>query len=107
MAQSEQRLKSEDVVIAAPMSFHGSATRIWRMTDAEVARTNPWAKIGLGTLAVIVISFVWVFVFLWYLFWGLWLVPYRLLRRGQRKRKMEEARHRELLDGMKSRGDEG
>jgi hypothetical protein len=31
------------------------------------------------------------------LIFGLWLVPYRLLRRGARKRKAEAKRHRELL----------
>src|SRR6202035_2813948 len=39
----------------------------------------------------------WTFVTAWYLFWGLWLVPYRLLRRGARKRKPEAMRHRELM----------
>ena len=29
--------------------------------------------------------------------WGIWLVPYRLLRRGARKRKAEALRHRELM----------
>ena len=33
----------------------------------------------------------------WYLTWGLLLVPYRLVRRSARKRKLEALRHRELL----------
>jgi hypothetical protein len=33
----------------------------------------------------------------WLLFFGIFVVPWRLLRRGQRKRKQEELRHREFL----------
>jgi hypothetical protein len=46
---------------------------------------------------VILIVFAWVMVTVWYLTWGLLLVPYRLVRRGARKRKVEALRHRELL----------
>ena len=48
-------------------------------------------------LAIMLILVAWVFVTCWYLIWGLWLVPYRLLRRGARKRKAEALRHRELM----------
>jgi hypothetical protein len=41
-----------------------------------------------------------VLVTVWYLVWGFWLVPYRLLRRGARKRKAEMMRHRELLGAI-------
>jgi hypothetical protein len=39
----------------------------------------------------------WLFILVWYLFFGLLLVPYRLIRRGQRKQRLEDARHREQL----------
>jgi hypothetical protein len=48
-------------------------------------------------LAIVLVVSVWVLVTAWYLLWGLALVPYRLLRRGARKRKVEMLRHRELL----------
>jgi hypothetical protein len=87
-------LASEDVIISAPMSYVGSAQRIIRLrrradSDREL--------VALTVLAVVLITFVWVLVTVWYLMWGILLVPYRLLRRGARKRKVEALRHRELM----------
>jgi hypothetical protein len=45
------------------------------------------------TVALIVLAWA---VVLWYGIFGLLVIPYRVIRRGQRKRKME-LRHRELL----------
>lgn len=89
----DNKLKSEQVVISAPMSFHGSAARIWKITISP----NILIKIILGCVALIAILFAWTIILAWYLTFGLLLVPYRLVRRGQRKRKMENLRHRELL----------
>ena len=92
------RLASEEIVVSAPLSFHGSAARIWRpiSRNAEVT-DNSWAAAGWYTLAILLVGLAWVGVSGWYLIFGLWVVPYRLIRRGQRKRKLDEARHRELL----------
>jgi hypothetical protein len=92
-------LKSEMVVTAAPLSFAGSAQRIWHMT---------WVGRPIGLFvtvptALTLIAVVWAFVVCWYLVWGLWLVPYRLIRRGQRKEKRGKRQHRELLDAMQRR----
>jgi hypothetical protein len=92
-------LKSEMVVTAAPLSFAGSAQRIWHMT---------WVGRLIGLFvtvptALTLIAAVWAFVVCWYLVWGLWLVPYRLIRRGQRKEKRGKRQHRELLDAMQRR----
>ena len=88
-----RKLASERVVVSAPLSFSGSAARIWKMTDVD----NPGVKVALSFLAVTLIVLVWGFVLTWYLMWGLLLVPYRLIRRGSRKRKVEALRHRERL----------
>jgi hypothetical protein len=88
------RLASEDVIINAPMSYAGSAQRILRLRR----RAQGGGKRGAITaLAILLILMVWILVTIWYLVWGLWLVPYRLLRRGARKRKAEALRHRELM----------
>jgi Domain of unknown function (DUF1707) len=88
------RLASEDVIINAPMSYAGSAQRIIRIRR----RADGGGKLVATTvLAIVLILVVWVLVTAWYLLWGLWLVPYRLLRRGARKRKAEALRHRELM----------
>lgn len=89
-----RQLRSEQVVIAAPVSLAGSAARLWKITRGRAG----WAKAGLAALAVLLITVAWVFVLCWYALFGLWLVPYRIIRRGQRKRKMAALRHAELLD---------
>jgi hypothetical protein len=88
------RLASEDVIINAPMSYAGSAQRIMRLRRRAPARAS-LAAITASAVALVIM--VWIFVTAWYLLWGIWLVPYRLLRRGARKRKAEAMRHRELL----------
>ncbi len=88
------RLASEDVIISAPMSYAGSAQRIMRIRRRAEGGRNLAA---ITALAILLIVLVWIFVTAWYLCWGLLLVPYRLLRRGARKRKAEALRHRELM----------
>jgi Domain of unknown function (DUF1707) len=92
--QGPTRLASEDVIINAPMSYAGSAQRIMR-----IRRRAPvgWKLIAVTLLAILFVLAVWFCVTVWYLVWGLLLVPYRLLRRGSRKRKAEAMRHRELM----------
>src|SRR5437763_1034990 len=88
------RLASEDVIINAPLSYAGSAQRIWRIRRRAA---EGWQAVAITLLAIFLILLAWAFVTSWYLVWGLWIVPYRLLRRGARKRKAEALRHRELL----------
>jgi hypothetical protein len=87
------RLASEDVIINAPMSYAGSAQRIMRIRRGQDGGT----LVAITAVAVVLVVVAWVFVTAWYLTWGLLLVPYRLLRRGSRKRKAEAMRHRELM----------
>lgn len=100
---ASQRLASEQVVIAAPMSFAGSAQRIWKLT--RMSSSTP-AVIALGTLAVTMIGLAWVLVACWYVLTfvllGVIFIPYRLLRRGSRKRKRQALQHREQLAAMDS-----
>jgi hypothetical protein len=88
------RLASEEVIINAPMSYAGSAQRIMRIRRRAVGGKNLAA---ITALAIVLIMVAWAFVTIWYLMWGFLLVPYRLLRRGARKRKAEALRHRELM----------
>jgi uncharacterized protein DUF1707 len=88
------RLASEDVILSAPMSYTGSAQRIMRLRrHAE----SGGSLAAITVVAVLLIVIAWSFVTAWYLTWGLLLVPYRVLRRGARKRQVEALRHRELL----------
>ena len=92
--QAPPRLASEDVIINAPMSYAGSWQRIMR-----IRRRAPggWQLAATTTLAILLVLVAWSCITVWYLAWGLFLVPYRLLRRGARKRKAEAMRHREMM----------
>jgi Domain of unknown function (DUF1707) len=88
------RLPSEDVILSAPMSYAGSAARIMRIrrrasSDRELT--------AYTVLAVSLVVVAWACVTVWYLMWGVLLIPYRLLRRAARRRKLEAMRHRELM----------
>lgn len=102
------RLASEDVIINSPMSFAGSAQRAFRMKrDMVGALPTRYAQIPaqipavLGVLIVIVLW--WAVIVVWYAVFGLLLVPYRLLRRGARKRKREALQHREMMAAIEAR----
>jgi hypothetical protein len=95
-----QQLSSERVVVSAPLSFHGSAVRIWKLTKLG---PNGLAQAGLIALALVLIATAWTGVLAWYMVWGLWLVPYRLIRRGGRKRKVQALQHREMLAALQQR----
>jgi hypothetical protein len=91
-------LKSENVIINAPMSFAGAAQRAWRL------RGQPIKRQVITTPFVVVLLVLWVCaIACWYLVFGLFLVPYRLLRRGARKRKAGALRHRELLSTIEAK----
>lgn len=96
------KLESEKIVVAAPLSYAGSAARIWKLTGIS---ENVAARIALAIAAIILIAGAWCFVTAWYVMWGLLLVPYRLIRRGSRKRKREALQHRELIAAVRSRND--
>lgn len=95
--QPPARLASEDVIINAPFSYAGSAQRIWRLRRRASAGG---ALVAITVCVGLLVVLAWTFVTTWYLTWGLLLVPYRLLRRGARKRKAEAMRHRELMGAI-------
>ena len=97
MASDQTRLKSEDMIINAPMSYAGAAQRSFRL------RRKITVPI-LGTVvAVLVVLIWWTVVTAWYLLFGLLLLPYRILRRGARKRKKEAMQHREMLAAIEAK----
>jgi hypothetical protein len=99
------RLPSDQVVIAAPMSFTGSAIRAWRLT--VYPHGTGWmaaARAATVTGVLLLILTWWSVILCWYLVFGLLLVPYRVARRHARKRKIERLRHQEILSGYYHRG---
>ena len=92
--QPPVRLASEDVIINAPMSYAGSAQRLMRLRRRA---NSPATLTAVTILAIVLVLLAWFVITVWYLTWGILLVPYRILRRGARKRKAEALRHRELM----------
>jgi uncharacterized membrane protein len=83
-------LDSERIVVSAPMSFSGSTGRIKNLT-------KDWHPALFWLVGFPLLMTWWTLIVCWYVCFGLLLVPYRLVRRGSRKRARDEARHRELL----------
>lgn len=107
-AKGRTPLPSERVVVAAPMSFAGSAQRLWLLAGSGQAGGGRGAgllKALLYTGVILGIIIAWAVVLAWYLIWGIWLIPYRLIRRGRRKRRLEGLRHREMLAAIQGRQD--
>jgi hypothetical protein len=103
----EEPLASERVVVAAPMSLAGAFGRIRRLYGDMTRRISGpvWipVRIILWILLAAVLVVWWAIVICWYILWGIWLVPYRLIRRGSRKRKVTARQHRELLGAIEDR----
>lgn len=86
-------------VVSAPMSFNGSYLR----TANALWHGQPsWFQLAFGWwMMLLVLSFWWMAIIAWYAVFGLLLVPYRLVRRGGRKRNLEQKRHEELLEALR------
>lgn len=89
----DKTLASERVIVQSPTSFTGAARRAWKLTRIGPA----WAKIVAVPAAVVVTLAWWVFCTVWLVAFGVLLVPWRLVRRGQRQRRQDRLRHRERL----------
>jgi membrane protein implicated in regulation of membrane protease activity len=86
-------------VVAAPMSFAGAAGR----TTNLLWHGRPTAVKVVAVVAVPSILFAWwLAIVAWYALFGLLLAPYRLLRRGSRKRKREARMHEETLRAIRA-----
>lgn len=90
-----------DVILSAPMSFVGSARRLTR---------GLWSNRGLlfrilfgWWLLLTLMMIAWVVIAAWYLTFGIFLIPYRLVRRGSRKRKREDLMHADLISAIADR----
>jgi uncharacterized membrane-anchored protein len=82
------RVPSDSIVISAPMSFVGSAQRIWPLTRQE----HRAMRSLMTVLATVLIILAWAIVLFWYCIVGFLVVPYRLVRREERRRKRDEMR---------------
>lgn len=92
---SKNRLPSEQVIVQAPMSYTGSRRRI-------VRRVTRHTRLALPA-AVPLVAAAWVVVTAWYVIFGVLVIPWRLIRRGQRRDRCDQLRHREALAARPTR----
>ena len=91
-------MSEKRIVVSAPMSLNGAYLRTINFFWADKPL---WFKASLGWVLVPGILVIWwTVIAIWYWVFGLLLAPYRLVRRGGRKRKAEERRHQEILQAM-------
>jgi|AntAceMinimDraft_12_1070368.scaffolds.fasta_scaffold09527_1 hypothetical protein len=91
-------MSEKRIVVSAPMSLNGAYLRTINFFWADKPL---WFKASLGWVLVPGILVIWwTVIAIWYWVFGLLLAPYRLVRRGGRKRKVEERRHQEILQAM-------
>ena len=81
------------------MSFSGSTGRTLNLLWHD---KPPIVRFALGLwLIPALLFFWWCAIVVWYVAFGLLLAPYRLLRRGSRKRKREARMHEETLRAIR------
>lgn len=91
----------ESQSVAAPLSYVGSAQRIWRLShNAPRAAFVP--------ISMLMVACAWIFVTWWYVLifgvFGIFVIPFRLVTRGQRKRlRQAERQHREMMAMLNTR----
>lgn len=78
----------ESRTYAAPLSFVGSTRRIIRWSRGALGR-SPHLRVLLWIVTVLALLVSWAFVTCWYVvvfgIFGIFMIPYRLVRRSQRK----------------------
>ncbi len=111
----KRQLKSERVVVQAPMSFASALGRVKRLYSA-LTRWTPNPIVGIPVrivvwfpLAGLLVTW-WLAIVVWYfvsiILVGWLLFVFRLLRRSTRKRKIDKHRHCELLDAIDNKNRE-
>ena len=92
-------MDAKRTVIAAPMSYAGAVGRTLNLLWHD---RPPVVKYALGLWGIpVMLVLWWLAISAWYFFFGLLLAPYRLVRRGSRKRKREARMHDETLRAIR------
>lgn len=98
MKEQQTVRSSEQYVVEAPFSFTGATKRIWPLTkrsDNENIR-----NFVLIPGVIILLWVVYSAILMWYVIFGIFLIPYRLIRRSYRKHELENIRHREIVEAL-------
>jgi Flp pilus assembly protein TadB len=101
---SRRTLGSEEIILDAPMSFTGMTKRTLRFSSRHASQ-KWWSKTLAVTGLVLWFTLAYATILCWYAIFGLLLVPFRLIRRSQRRDEQRRRQHAELLAGQNRRGD--
>jgi hypothetical protein len=63
------------------------------------------ARAATITGVLLLIAVWWAAVLCWYAIFGIWLIPYRVIRRGARRRKIEQLQHAEMMAAVYRSGE--
>lgn len=96
--KSSTKLQSENVIIESPMSYTGVTKRLWPLTGRSNNKYVKWFV--LVPCVLVLLYFAYSIITLWYVVFGILLIPFRMSRRRRIKRQVEDARHREMLDAI-------
>lgn len=94
MNEQPAQYQSKKIIVEAPFSFTGATKRIWPLTNSDNAQLKYFV---LVPSVILLLCVCYLAIATWYAMFGLLLVPYRLMRRSQRKNKLRDAQHAELL----------
>jgi Flp pilus assembly protein TadB len=102
-------LPSEQVVLAAPLSWAGSTRRIWRNLRPGVDLAEGWRRAGRWTVLWLALAGAWLGVAMWYMTLASLVLPllvliiFRIVRRTQRRGDRNRQRHAELMGRVRDR----
>ncbi len=86
--------KSNKYTVQSPMSYIGSTRRLWMISNNTIYRIFA---------ATILIPTAWCFITAWYMLFGILLIPYRIIRRSNRKNKLARIQHDELMEMLRNK----
>lgn len=91
--------KSEKVVVSSPMSYSGATQRLMNLAHVDNQLVKWFIAIPLVLISLI---FIYACITIWYVCFGIFIIPWRLLRRSQRKAKKERLSNQEMLQAIKN-----
>lgn len=97
----DERPRSELMVVQSPFSMVGAFKRVANLRHRLPAGWPVVARV-LVTVPILLVAVVaGALGLVWTLIFGLLSLPWRLLRRGSRRRKVEHRRHQEVLSASR------
>jgi hypothetical protein len=95
--------KSERMVIQSPTSMRGAFKRVANLRHRLPAEWPPVVRVAVMVPIYVLAVVAGALGLIWTVVLGVLAWPWRIMRRGSRKRKVEAQRHREMMATMQAR----